>query len=162
MWKSKKFIMILALAVVALIGGTTGAVLAATDDETGATAETQREALLDRICEIYEENNGVAIDPDQLQSALDQAREEMREQAAENQLQAMVDDGTITQEEADAFLEWWQARPDVEGLMGGLREGPWGCRGGGMMMGGGHLRDSAPYCGNTSCDITGGDESGVI
>ena len=146
MWKSKKFFLIMALVIVALVGGTTGAVMAATGDgaeiQAETEGETQREALLDRICEIYEENTGVAIDPDQLQGAFNQARDEMREQALENRLQALVDEGKITQDEADQLLEWWQSKPDVElqGLMGGHF-------GGRMMGGGGFHHWGAPPCG---------------
>jgi len=140
-WKSKKFLLIMALVIVALVGGTTGAVMAATGDGGASQAETQHDALLGRICEIYEENTGVTIDPDQLQIAFDQARDEMREQALENRLQALVDDGKITQDEADQLLEWWQSRPDVElpGLLGGQF-------GGRMMDGGGLHHWGAPPC----------------
>lgn len=137
MWRTKKFILILTLAILALVGGTTGAVMAATGDGTETQAETQREALLDRICEIYEENTGVAIDPDQLQSAFDQAADEMLQQVLVDRLQQLVDEGEITQEEADELLEWWQSRPDIElqglighefaaGMMGGRGFHHWG------------------------------------
>ncbi len=79
----------------------------------GFTVKTQQEALLDRACAIYEENTGVAIDPEQLQVALDQARSEMQDEALKSWLQNLVDEGKITQEEADQYLEWWQARPDI-------------------------------------------------
>jgi hypothetical protein len=43
-----------------------------------------------------------------------------------------VDDGQITQEEANQYLEWWQSRPDIEVPLPGLGgPGP----GGGMMQG---------------------------
>lgn len=138
MWKSKKFIMLLVTVVVLVVGATTGAVMASTDDGEETQPETRHEEMLNRVCEIYEENTGVAIDPEQLKNALEQARDEMRDKALENRLQTMVDEGRITQEEADQLLEWWQSRPDVElqGLMDGPRKGPIGNRFGGGMMGG--------------------------
>jgi hypothetical protein len=155
MWRSKKFILTLALAIIALVGGTTGVVMAASGDDG---TETQHQALLDRICAIYEENTGVAIDSEQLQSAFNQAREEMREQALEEKLAALVEGGKITQEEADQFLEWWQARPDIElqGVMGGLMDGPMGHHYRGGMMGGGNFWGVGPYCGDTSGDTDDG------
>ncbi len=72
------------------------------------------EALLDRTCAIYQEHTGVAIDSEQLKNALDQAKGELLDEALETRLQNLVDDGKITQEEADSYLEWWQSRPDIE------------------------------------------------
>jgi hypothetical protein len=46
----------------------------------------------------------------------------------ENRLQKLVEEGKITQEEADEFLGWWQARPE------GIPLGP-GHRGFGGMHG---------------------------
>lgn len=154
MWRSKKFVLILALAIVALVGGTTGAVMASTDGVEEPQDESRQEALLDRVCEIYEENTGVAIDPDQLQGAFDQARDEMREQALADRLQELVDEGEITQEEADQYLEWWQSKPDIDvpGLMGG----DMGRGFGGDMMGG---RGHHHWGGSPSGDDTSGDIS---
>ena len=162
MWRSKKFIIILALAIVALVGGTTGAVLAASSDSTTdttaeTTADTQREDLLNRICEIYEENTGTAIDPDQLQSALSQARQEMREQALQDRLDALVEEGTITQDEADQLLEWWQSRPDIDlhGIIG--FDGDMMGRRGHHHCGGGAFWGDGLDSGDTSSDSTSGD-----
>ena len=150
MWKSKKFVLIIILAIVAVVGGTTGLVMASTGDGGESQAETQHEALLDRICQIYEENTGVAIDPDQLQSAFDQARDEMQDEALQSWLQKLVDEGKITQDEADQYLEWWQSKPDIElpGLMGNGF-------GFGMMGGRGFHHWGAPPCAPDDSDGTG-------
>jgi hypothetical protein len=117
--------------------------IAASDDSSSAEDQTQLAdryaALLDRACAIYEESTGVAIDSEQLRDALEQARQEMREEALENWLQELVDSDEITQEEADQYLEWWQSRPDIDlplpglgghghagGMMWGEGFGPWG------------------------------------
>ena len=121
MWKSKKFVIIGTLIAVAVLASTTGAVLAA-EDETEDT-ETQCEAMLERVCEIYEENTGVAINADDLQDAFTQANSERRDAALQSYLEELVEEGTITQEEADEYLEWWQQKPDIAGQLG---QGPFG------------------------------------
>jgi len=121
------------------IGGIAGEVIAAADDNS-SNAENQSQpsdryhVLLDRACAIYEGETGVAIDSEQLKDALDQAQTEMQNEALERRLQNLVDEGKITQEKADQYMEWWQYRPDIELPLPGLGgRGP----GGGMMWGGG-------------------------
>jgi polyhydroxyalkanoate synthesis regulator phasin len=102
------------------------------EDQTAPSDPYQ--ALLDRACAIYQENTGVAIDSEELKNALGQAQAELQEEALETRLQNLVDEGSITQEEADSYLEWWQSRPDIEASLPGLGgPGPVG----GMMGSGG-------------------------
>jgi hypothetical protein len=121
------------------IGGIAGEVIAAADDSSSNTEDqsqvaNRHQALLDRACAIYEEETGVTVDSEQLKDALHQAQTEMQDEALENRLQNLVDEGKITQEEADQYLEWWQSRPDIELPLPGLGR----CdSGGGMMWGGG-------------------------
>jgi uncharacterized membrane protein len=134
MRKRKWFIPVVVVSVL-LIGGIAGGVIAAADDSSSNTEDqsqiaNRHQVLLDRACAIYEEQMGVAIDSEQLKDALDQARSELREEALESRLQNLVDEGEITQEEADQCLEWWQSRPDIELPLPGL--GGQG-HGGGMM-----------------------------
>jgi hypothetical protein len=98
----------------------------------GFTVETRQEALLDRVCQIYQENTGVAIDPQQLKDAFAQAQKEMQDEALQSWLQKLVNEGKITQDQADQYLQWWQSRPDIE-----LPELGGHGHGGGMMWGGG-------------------------
>ena len=96
-----------------------GGVVAAADDSSSNTEDQSQpsdrhQALLDRACAIYEEETGVAVDSEQLRDALDQAQDELWDEALETRLQNLVDEGKITQEEADQYLEWWQSRPDIE------------------------------------------------
>ena len=105
--------------------GLTGEVVAAADDtssniEDQSQAMGRYQALLDRACAIYEEKAGAAIDSEQLKDALDQARSELQNEALESRLQNLVDDGKMTQEEADQYLEWWQSRPDIQLPLPGL------------------------------------------
>jgi hypothetical protein len=94
----------------------------------GFTVDTRQEALLDRVCQIYQQNTGVAINPQQLKDAFTQAQREMRDEALQSRLEKLVNEGKITQAEADQYLQWWQSRPNIE--LPGL--GGYG-RGGGMM-----------------------------
>ena len=108
-----------------LIGSVVGGLVALADDsstnpEDQAQTVGRYQILLDRACAIYEEETGVAIDSEQLRDALNQARGELHEEALKNRLQNLVDEGHITQEEADQFLEWWQSRPDIKPLLPGL------------------------------------------
>jgi hypothetical protein len=109
---SKKFIIIAVLTVVALVGSIGGIVMAQTEDEANGP-EAQQEALLEKVCAIYEENTGDTIDAEALQEAIDQARDEMQDEAQDKFLQNLVDEGKITQEEADQYQAWLEAKPDI-------------------------------------------------
>jgi len=124
MWKRKWFIPVV-VASVLLIGGVVGGVVVAGSDGTTNTEDQSQvanryQALLDRVCAIYEEQTGVAIDSEQLKDALKQARSEMQDEALENWLQNLVNKGEITQEEADQYLQWWQSRPEIKLPLPGL------------------------------------------
>ena len=122
----------------------------ASGTEAQAAPVDRHQALLDRACAIYQENTGVAIDSEQLKDAFDQAQSELREEALETRMQNLVDEGRITQEEADSYLEWWESRPDIEAPLPGLGgPGP----GDGMMQG----RGFGPHAG----PCPGPDASGV-
>ena len=122
-WRSKRFIIITATVATVLALGVSGVVFAGSDNGNGADPEAAQEALLDRVCEIYEDNTGVALDSDELIEAFAQAGEETMAEMRENRLQSLVDDGKITQEQADEMAEWWQSKPE------GLQMGPFGGQG---------------------------------
>jgi hypothetical protein len=136
--RKRKWFIPVVVASVLLIGGITGGLVAANNSSSNTTAGNQTQAteqyqaFLDRVCAIYEENTGVAINSTQLKEALEQARSEMQNEALKSWLQNLVDKGKITQSEADQLLKWWQSRPDVELPLPGL--GGHGS-GGGMMWG---------------------------
>jgi len=110
MWRGKKWV-IVAVSAVVVAGSVGGAALAADD---GSEAEGPFGALWDRVCAIYEDNTGDEIDPEALQAAVVQAQSELRAEALDNRLQKLVDEGKITQDEAAAYKEWLQERPDME------------------------------------------------
>jgi hypothetical protein len=127
MKRSKKFVLVTTLAAVVLVGSITGVALAQNGDDS--QPEAGPELLLGRVCEIYQQNTGVAIDSEALKDAFAQAKSEMRAKALQNRLQSLVDEGKITQGEADQWTEWWQSKPDVpvkfgfRGRCGPLGEG---------------------------------------
>ena len=125
MWRSKKFIITVTVAAV-LVGSLVGVVFANPENGDASQPEARCGALLDRVCEIYEENTGVTIDAQQLKDAFAQAQSEMRDEALGRHLQKLVNDGKITQEEANQYLEWWESKPDVPFNFGfrGFRSGP--------------------------------------
>ena len=132
MWKNKKVVILVALAVAVLIGSIAAGVAFA---QSGSGNETQTntryEALLNKVATIYQQNTGVTIDPQQLETAFTQAQKEMQNEALQTWLQNLVTQGEITQAQADQYLQWWQSKPNTP-----LLELP---REGGMMMkGGGH------------------------
>ena len=113
MWRSKKFLLAMVLAVVALVGSIGGVALAQTGTDDSQPA-AQHEALLDKVCAIYEQNTGVAINSEELQKAFAQARSEMQDEALNNFLKGLVDEGKITQEQADQYKTWLESKPDVD------------------------------------------------
>ena len=124
MRKRKWFVPVVVVSVL-LLGGVVGGVIVAADDsssniEDQSQATDRNQALLDRACAIYEEQTGITIDSEQLEDALKQARSEIQDEALESRLQNLVDEGTMTQEEADSYLEWWQSQPDIKLPLPGL------------------------------------------
>ena len=117
MWRSKKLIIVAVLTAV-MLAGTIGGVALAADNGDDSEPEAKYEALLTRVCEIYQEKTGVAIDQEALKDAFTQAQSGMRFEALENYLQSLVEQDKITQEQADDYLGWWQGRPDVPAEFG--------------------------------------------
>jgi hypothetical protein len=115
-WRSKKFIIIAVLAViVVLVGSTAGIVLARAgsggDSQTGVTQASdnvsQSKTLLARVAAI------LGIDQQTVENAFAQAQRETQEEALDNWLKKLVDEGKITQAQADEYKQWWQSRPDM-------------------------------------------------
>ena len=113
MWRSKKFIIVAVLAAVVLAGSIGGVVYAQTGNGNDSQSKAQLDTLLDKVCTIYQQNTGTAIDAKELQKAFDQARSAMREEALDKYLQSLVDKGTITQEQADQYKAWLKSKPDI-------------------------------------------------
>lgn len=108
MSRGKRFVISGLLAAVVLVGSLAGLALAQTGD-TG-----QSKTLLARVAAI------LGIDQQEVEDAFSQAQREMRDEALDSYLKNLVDQGKITQEQADQYKGWWQARPDT------LLPGPFG------------------------------------
>jgi hypothetical protein len=75
----------------------------------------------------------LGMPPDKVAAALQEARRETVGQSGRQRLQQAVENGVITQAEADQIREWWKNRPDAVnklwlGHMHGGRLGRWGMR----------------------------------
>jgi hypothetical protein len=128
-WKNKKIVLLAALAIAAITGSVVAGVsLAQSGSGNETQANTRYEELLNKVATIYQQNTGVTIEPQQLETAFTQAQKEMQSEALQTWLQNLVTEGKITQAQADQYLQWWNSKPDVP-----LLELP---RGEGMMMGG--------------------------
>lgn len=122
MRKSKKFILIAVVVAIALAGSLTGVALAQ-DDNTSTTGQSK--TLLGRVATI------LGIDQQKVEDAFTQAQKEMRDERLDSYLNSLVEDGKITQEQADQYKSWWQSRPDIS--ITGLSEPGFGHLGRGMM-----------------------------
>ncbi len=113
MWKGKRSIIVMGLAFAILAASLGGVALA--NDHSGEEGEaaTRLEIMLDKVATNYFELTGEELNIEALQTAFGQARDEMRAEALQNHLDRLVEDGVITQDEADEYLEWWQSKPDV-------------------------------------------------
>jgi len=112
MWRNKKVI-IVAVLTIALLAGSIGGVVLAADDGDNSQPKAQGGDILEKVCAIYQQNTGVAIDQEALKAAFAQAQSEMQKEREQARLQGLVEQGKLTQEQADKYLEWWQSRPDV-------------------------------------------------
>jgi len=113
MWRSKKFLLVTVVATVVLLGSIGGVALAQTGTGGDSQPKAQYEALLGKVCKIYQDKTGVAIDQAALQDAFTQAQQEMRDEALDSYLKNLVAQGKITQEQADQYKAWLKARPDM-------------------------------------------------
>ncbi|MBN1644183.1 MAG: hypothetical protein JW856_05145 [Dehalococcoidales bacterium] len=123
MARKKKFIIAgVVMATLAVLGTIGGVALA--DDSTDANPAS---TFVAKVASI------LGIEQSTVQAAFDQAQEEMRSEALDNWLAQMVTDGKITQEQADAYKAWIDAKPSgFEGLGMGFGGGMRGGRGGFM------------------------------
>ena len=103
MWRSRKFIWGVAIAIVLMLVGSVGVVFAQTENGD----DSQPKMLAARIAEI------LGIDQQRVEDALTQARTEMREEALDSRLQNLVKEGRMTQEQADQYKTWLQSSPDM-------------------------------------------------
>lgn len=101
------------LLAMALLGVPSGIVLA--QDEQ---PKPPQDTVIARVAEL------LGIQREALENAIKQAQQEQWQKALEARLNQMVEKGVITQEQAQALLNWLKARPDIPGLRGMYGFGP--------------------------------------
>ena len=74
---------------------------------SGNAGDNMTTGLLARVAEK------LGITQEELVSAFKEAQQEMREEAFIRALDKAVEEGLITQEEADEINEWWQQKPEA-------------------------------------------------
>ncbi len=111
MWRKKKFIFGLLIAVILAAASLGGVALA-----QGSEESSQPKTLMSRAADI------LGIDQQQLEDAFEQARTEMQQETLDNYLQGLVDEGKITEEEATQYKEWMQSKPDMTQLKDQLED----------------------------------------
>ncbi len=113
MWKGKRFIIVMGLAFAILAASLGGVALANDNSGEEGEAAARLEIMLGKVATNYFELTGEELDIEALQTAFGQARDEMRAEALQHHLDRLVEDGVITQDEADEYLEWRQSKPDI-------------------------------------------------
>jgi len=120
----RKWLLIPILAVVAvLIIGIIG-ITAYAKSSPNASPDT-RNSFAARVADI------LGIDQEKVESAFEQASQEMRDEAMNSRLQKLIDEGKMTQEQADQYKAWMESRPNMPEGCGYQSpfEGPRGMKG---------------------------------
>ena len=82
--------------------------------------DSPKSTFISKVASILE------LDEDTVSDAFEEARSEMADERVEAMLDAKVEKGLITQDQADEYLEWFQDRPDDGlGLFKGHGRGGW-------------------------------------
>ena len=102
----KVLISALVVALLLTVGATTTVMAEEGEEETTPPPEASANGLLERVADI------LGIDKEDLINAFEQAQQEIAEEAFINRLDKAVEEGRITQEQADEIIEWWEQRPD--------------------------------------------------
>ena len=118
---SKKWLLAIVAVGILAAGLSVGAVFASGGLSTGdGDGDSPKSTFISKVASILE------LDEDTVSDAFEQASSEMADERVEAMLDAKVEKGLITQEQADEYLEWFQDRPDDGlGLFKGHGRGDW-------------------------------------
>ncbi len=133
-WAIIAVVAVVVLVLTGVIGGLVSA-QTPTPSTTPTPTETPKAAdeFLARVAEI------LGIEQADLEAAVKQAARETLDERVQYRLDKLVEQGKLTQEQADEYLDWWQSRPDVPlgwnacpgpGLRGMMSKDRMGVRGG--------------------------------
>ena len=105
---SKKWIAVLAILGIVAVGITGGVVVAqSTEPQDGdATVDKSANSFAARVAGF------LGLGTEEVEGAFQQARREMQKDRFKKRLDRMVDQGRLTQEQADEQFNWFQSRPD--------------------------------------------------
>ena len=103
----RKWLMIPLVTGILAAGLTGASVLAHNGD---GEEESPKEKVAAKVAET------LGLDQQTVQDALEGAIQEVRSDRLQHRLDHMVEAGRLTQEQADAYLEWYEARPDGPNL----------------------------------------------
>ena len=92
---------VVSVVLAALAIAVTGGAIMAQDAETKKT-------FAGRVAEI------LGLEEQAVSDAMKQAKDEMRDEAMRAKFDALVEKGLMTQEDADAYIEWMESKPDVD------------------------------------------------
>lgn len=112
MWHNKKFIIAAALAATMLVATISGAAYAQVGGQPAAAGKN----LMTRVATILN------IPQQTLENAFAQAQSDMQKEALDARLKGLVDQGKLTQAQADQYKAWMLAKPNLpasSGLAGG-------------------------------------------
>jgi len=105
MSKRVKVLVSVLVAVLLLVASGTAIAMAQEEEEPAPPVESN--GLLARVAGI------LGIPEEDLIDAFGQARQEMREGVFLDALDKAIEEGIITQEEADEIEEWWEQKPEA-------------------------------------------------
>ncbi|MFC2011327.1 hypothetical protein ACFLUR_03450 [Chloroflexota bacterium] len=114
MWRRKKLIIVAVLAATILLVVGMGTVAFAETESTDDAISGK--TLSARVAAI------LGIDQQTVEDAFAQAKSDMQAEALDSRLQKLVDGGEITQEQADQYQAWYQAKPDMAPFQQQLKE----------------------------------------
>lgn len=90
-----------------------------TDQSSAVVSDNDTDQASRRDLFVSKVAEKLGLDEETVAAAMDEARDEMRLEAMEERLQQAVEEGAITQDEADQILQWEQSRPDALDKLGG-------------------------------------------
>ena len=101
----KKRWLFVTLLVGGLALGITGGIVVAHGGGTGS--DSPLESFASRVAAI------LGLEEAQVQDAFNQAARETQDEGLQRKLDRQVDQGRLTQEQADEYMEWYQSRPEA-------------------------------------------------
>lgn len=110
MWRKRKWLLVSVLAaVIVLVGGVVGGVVYAQTATPTPTPSTTGpgNTLMAKVAQI------LGIDQQKLQDAFTQAQQEMQSDALSQRLSNLVQQGKITQDQANQYEQWWNSKPNM-------------------------------------------------